>query len=369
MARPISTINALVGDASFVARHDRLPTPADDQTERIATHLAFAEQILGTADHSRFTSAQSAARAELLAVLRAYIAARRFPLPEATSGRLPAFIDREGTRCAVAALVDHAVGAAACERINARFHDAFVADIESELFAILAVDAGLTRTELALIQPTYAYMPPQPPAIVWQADATAAAALASGASDHPVLGLIGFGARWEGRHNEYIGDSIVALDAHVGADSGRRVAYAAEARIGTEMLWFAGEMIGNCSPCSGHRTGILAGVRLDADGSRVPRAWTIPVDAYWYVPWGHEHLHIGAVGGARVRFAGADRALGWTAGLDVVLAHKLQYGDRPTRPTDWHVEVGVERVADLTLVALTVGTASAGRYNAGPRDW
>jgi len=81
MARPISTINALVGDASFVARHDRLPTPADDQTERIATHLAFAEQILGTADHSRFTSAQSAARAELLAVLRAYIAARRFPLP------------------------------------------------------------------------------------------------------------------------------------------------------------------------------------------------------------------------------------------------------------------------------------------------
>jgi hypothetical protein len=128
-------------------------------------------------------------------------------------------------------------------------------------------------------------------------------------------------------------------------------------------------MFGYCSPCRGHRTGILAGVRLDADSSRVPQAWTIPVDAYWYVPWNDKHLHVGVVGGVRVRFASADRALGWTAGLDVVRAHKLRHGDRPMRPTDWHVELGVERVADLTLVALTVGTASAGRYNADGEDW
>jgi len=369
MARPISAINALVGDASFVARHGRLPTAADDQTERIAAHLAFAEQILRAADLSRLTSAQRAARAELLAVLRAYIAARRFPLPEATWGRLPAFVDREGTRCAVAALVDYVAGASACERIDARFHDAFVADIEDDALAMLAANAGLTRAELALIQPTYMQMPPEPPAIVWQADATAKAAVASSASDHPVLGLVGLGVRWEGRHNYYIGDPIIAIDATVGADSAGRVPYAAEARIGTEMLWFAGMMTGNCSPCSGHRTGILAGVRLDADGSRVPQAWTIPFDAYWYAPWNNGHLHIGPVGGLRVRFAGADRALGWTAGLDFVFARKLQYGDRPTRPTDWHVELGVERVADLMFVGLTVGTASAGRYNADSRDW
>jgi hypothetical protein len=46
-ARPISAINALVGDAGFVARHGRLPTAADDQTERIAAHLAFAEHSNG----------------------------------------------------------------------------------------------------------------------------------------------------------------------------------------------------------------------------------------------------------------------------------------------------------------------------------
>jgi hypothetical protein len=112
MARPISAINALVGDASFVGRHGRLPTAADDQAERIEAHLVFAEQILRAADLSRLTAPQRTARAELLAVLRTYIAARRFPLPEATWGRLPAFVDREGTRCAVAALVEHVAGVA-----------------------------------------------------------------------------------------------------------------------------------------------------------------------------------------------------------------------------------------------------------------
>jgi hypothetical protein len=53
--------------------------------------------------------------------------------------------------------------------------------------------------------------------------------------------------------------------------------------------------------------------------------------------------------------------------IDVVLARKLG-GGRSKRPTDWHVQLGIERVADLMFVGLTVGTASAGRYNAEGRD-
>ena len=249
MPHPIATINALIGDASFVARHGRLPTVTDDETERIATHIAFAEQLLHAADVSHLTSSQQAARAELLAELRMYVAARRFPIAEprpelaarakrehtlgarnpstavATRGRLPAFVDREGTRCAVAALVDRAAGPRASERIDARYHHTFAADIDDPALAALAAEAGLTRAELALIQPTYGYVPPLPPSIVYEADLTAEAAVDSAPGDHPVEGLLGLGARWEGQHNEFIGDPIVAVDGSAGLDSSGRVPY------------------------------------------------------------------------------------------------------------------------------------------------
>ncbi|HEY1553270.1 MAG TPA: hypothetical protein VGF94_00480 [Kofleriaceae bacterium] len=366
MPRPIATINPLVGDASFVACHGRLPKPADDQTERIATHLAFAERLLRAV---KVAPSQHAARAELLAELRAYIAARRFPLPEATCGRLPAFVDREGTRCAVAALVDHAAGPRASERIDARYHDAFAADIDDDALAVLAAEAGLTRGELALIQPTYHYMPPPPP-IVYEVDATAEAAADSSPGDHPAAGLLGLGARWEGRHNEWIGDPIVAIDGRLGADSSGRVPYSAEARIGDEALWFAGTLTGICNPCSAHRTGILAGVRVDADGSRVGQAWTIPVDAYWYVPYPSNHgYHLGAVGGVAVRFAGADRGLGWNAGVDLAITRLVDGPASGFSPHDWHVELGANHIADLTFIAITVGTSSPGRYDRDGEDW
>ena len=137
------------------------------------------------------------------------------------------------------------------------------------------------------------------------------------------------------------------------------------------MLWFAGTMIGECNPCNAHRTGILAGVRVDAASSRVPQTWTIPIDAYWYVPWPSNHgLHLGAVGGVDERFAGADRGLGWNAGLDLAITHAI---DSPVvagfHPHDWHVKLVVDHVADLTFVGVTVGTSTAGRYDAVGRDW
>ena len=58
------------------------------------------------------------------------------------------------------------------------------------------------------------------------------------------------------------------------------------------------------------------------------------------------------------------------AGLDFVVPHKLAYGDNPVRlRNDWHVGVGVERIADLTCISLTVGISSPGRYDADFESW
>lgn len=368
MSRPIATINALAGDVSFVLRHGRKPTSADDETERIATHLAFSLAVLRAADVSHLRDSQRRARDELLGMLEAYIDARRFPLGEARGGRLPVFADHEDRRCAVAALVDGAACTRATRRIDQRFHAAFVPEIADLALAPLVEEGGLSPAELALVQPTYAYVPP-PPAIMWQADASGAAAVASGSGDHPAREALDIGVRWNGRHNPYIGDPIVALDGGAGLESGARVPWGASARVGTEMLWFAGGLVGDCSPCSGHRTGVLAGVRVDADASRVPRAWTVPIDAYWYVPWLGRQVHPGVVGGVRVRFAGADRALGWTAGLDFAAPEALGRGAW-VLPHDLHVGLSAVRIADLTFLALTLGMSSQDRYDrAHGRDW
>ena len=368
MPRAIATVNALAGDASFVLRHGRAPLPSDDETERIATHLAFAHAVLCAADVSHLRDSQRRARGELLRMLDAYVEARQFPLAEARSGRLPVFVDGGGSRCAVAALVDGAAGSRATRRIDRRFHAAFVAEIEDPALRMLVEEGGLSQAELALVQPTYHYLPP-PPAIMWQADASGAVAVASGRGDHPARESLDLGVRWNGRHNEYIGDPIVALDADAGLESGARVPWGASARVGTEMLWFAGGLVGDCSPCNDHRTGVLAGVRVDADASRVPRAWTIPVDAYWYVPWLGRDVHPGIIGGVRVKFAGADRAVGWTAGLDFAAPDALGGGGRAA-PHNLHFGLAVVRVADLTFVAFTAGMSSQDRYDrAHGDDW
>jgi hypothetical protein len=370
MPPPIATINAVAGDVSFLLRHGRRPTATDDETERIATHLAFAQVVLRAAAVSHLRDSQRRARSELLGMLDAYVDARRFPFGEARDGRLPAFVDHEARRCAVAALVDGALGTCATERIDRRFHADFVPEISDPALATLVEEGGLSRAELALIQPAYTndYLPP-PPAIMWQADASGAAAVASGApSDHPVRETLDIGVRWHGAHNYYIGDPIVALDAGAGLESGQRVPWGASARVGTEMLWWPGELVDDCSPCLTHRTGILAGVRVDADGSRVPRAWTVPVDAWWYVSWLGRHVHPGVTGGARVRFAGADRALGWTAGLDFSAPGALGRG-AAWLPRNLHIGLATTRIADLTFVALTIGMSSQDRYDRHGHDW
>src|SRR5262245_54922162 len=97
---PPTTVNAVIGDVSFVAAFGRVPTAADDADLRVATHLAYVEQLL----RARRGSPE---RARLLDVLHAYRLAGRFPHGEVPSATRPVFIDRAtGARCAVGALVE-----------------------------------------------------------------------------------------------------------------------------------------------------------------------------------------------------------------------------------------------------------------------
>jgi hypothetical protein len=364
MTTPFETINPVIGDLSFVARHGRAPTAGDDATERVATHLAFAEGVLRSADVSHLTPGLRSKRAELLDELSAYVRARRFPLPEATRGRLPAFVDACGVRCAVAALVEHDWGEAAVRALDDAFHAAFVSQIDAPEFDTWIATSGLTRAELALVQPTYA-LPPQPVQTIVATTLETAAATGNGHTDMPTRGLAELGLRWEPGHFGYFADPIVALDGAIGVDSSLRTAYAVSARIGLEDLWDPGNLLNMCAHgCHAQRWGALAGIQLDGEGARIPFAWTIPLDGYYYVGHFGNHGHVGLLGGVRFRVAGADRAVGWSGGLDFVT--NAFGGVSPFAPHDLHIGVGVERVSDVVFVGLTLAIASMDRYG---NDW
>src|SRR3982751_5758887 len=101
MTRSIGSINARIGDLSFLARYGRAPAATDDSTVRVATHVGFAQRLLRSAGVKHLPTVQRARRAALLDVLADYVDEQRFPAAECTTGFAPAFVDREGCRCAV----------------------------------------------------------------------------------------------------------------------------------------------------------------------------------------------------------------------------------------------------------------------------
>ncbi len=353
---PIATINPIIGDLSFVVRYGRAPTAADDPVERVATHLAFAERILRAHDVSSLSPELRASRSRLLDRLAAYARARRFPRGESAVGRLPTWQDDAGTRCAVADMVDSAAGPDTVRALDARFHNAFVAQFDDPAFDAFVASSGLTRAELAIVQPTYGPdwgRPDPPPALQLSLAGTIAVGVATDAAhaDTPVLALVDGGAWWTpGRAGDHVADPVVAFDGRVGWASGDHVPYALSAQIGAERE-------------AHYLTGIVAGLRVDADGDRIPRALTIPIDAYAYLPKVRHAPRIGLTGGPRFAIAGADRGLGWSVGVDFVARNLLWEGTARLvqEPDNLHVKIGVEHVADVTFVALTVGMASRDR--------
>ena len=91
--------------AAVVARS----APADPEVLRLRRHFAIVERELLARDVSQLAPAQRDARARHIARLRAY--ARRGVFPKNTDFPdrfVPYFVDRVGTRCAMAHLIEEA---------------------------------------------------------------------------------------------------------------------------------------------------------------------------------------------------------------------------------------------------------------------
>lgn len=153
-AEALEPVNAVVGDAGFVAAYGRLPTAEDAEVTRIQAHLLHVIAQLRGATTS-FSGAPLAERERLLTVLEGYAAAGRFPHNHVVAGRRPVFIDELGNVCAVGALVDNATGRAAAEAIAAAHRYDYVLDMDEPALAVWAAEHGFTLRELAMIQPSY----------------------------------------------------------------------------------------------------------------------------------------------------------------------------------------------------------------------
>jgi len=127
------------------------------ETARVRTHLATVEAELRTKDVSALTPAQRQARVRNLDVLHEYWVHAVFPVNTDFPGRrVPYFVDRYGTRCAMAYLIEQAGRGDLVARIAATHNNAYVHDLQDdpELSAWLRTN-GLTAAEAARIQPSY----------------------------------------------------------------------------------------------------------------------------------------------------------------------------------------------------------------------
>src|SRR5205085_4971519 len=119
-------------------------------------HLLCAELELRAADTRALPGAWRQARQRTLDRLRDYRRRREFPHNSgAAKAYSPCFIDDEGRQCAVAYLM-HASGAAEAALGVARVANyARLPDMRSDALDTWAAASGLTRAELARIQPAY----------------------------------------------------------------------------------------------------------------------------------------------------------------------------------------------------------------------
>lgn len=148
-------VNALVGNASYVAAFGQEPTVGTDDQTRIRTHLAYAERQLRQRTPAGLSPALARRRTHLLDLLHQYWTAGVFPRNFDYAERRPCFIDRDGRLCAVGYLVAQTAGRPVAEAINRAHQYDRIADMRAPELGRWVAASGLSKAECALIQPTY----------------------------------------------------------------------------------------------------------------------------------------------------------------------------------------------------------------------
>ncbi|MBT8494352.1 MAG: hypothetical protein KJO07_14955 [Deltaproteobacteria bacterium] len=148
-------INAVVGDRSWSQLRGTAPKAAGD-SERIAVHLEWVESRLRERTPLGLDPQQRQRRARLLAELEDYRRAGRFPTrSDRARGRLPVWVDDQGTHCAVAHLVAASGDQDTVAEVQRKHRFDLVKDMKSMRLGAWAETHGFEVVELAMIQPTY----------------------------------------------------------------------------------------------------------------------------------------------------------------------------------------------------------------------
>lgn len=155
-----NSVNEVLGDISFIQKFGVEPEATTKEKLRLTTHLEYVEYKLRSADVTHLSTYLKTKRLQLLDYLKEYIEAESYPknyhFPER---RQSVFIDKNGNICAVGYLVERSVGRPIAEKINSKHKFSSIFDIEGSEFEQWVTESGLTKKELAMIQPAY---PPTP---------------------------------------------------------------------------------------------------------------------------------------------------------------------------------------------------------------
>ncbi|NRA13120.1 MAG: hypothetical protein HRT57_14315 [Crocinitomicaceae bacterium] len=151
-----TTINAVLGDQSFIEKYGFNPDISTDDNLRIRVHLEYVENRLREVSTDHLSSHARKNREELLDVLHHYWNASTFPKPSVVyEGRKPCFIDYEGNICAVGYLIEMKSGRHITEQINKSHKFEYLLNMDNPIIDIWAKENGFSLKELAMIQPTY----------------------------------------------------------------------------------------------------------------------------------------------------------------------------------------------------------------------
>ncbi len=154
----LDAVNFLIGDLSFVAKYGTLPDKEVDEKLRISVHLEFVENLLREKASGHLSPLQRKARWQNIDRLQEYrrngIFPRNYDYP---SRRKPCFIDKYGRICAVGHLIEKTVNRKFAEEHNARFQYQTIFEMQSVELEGWISQSGLSRDELAMIQPTYGF--------------------------------------------------------------------------------------------------------------------------------------------------------------------------------------------------------------------
>lgn len=124
---------------------------------RVRAHLERVERELRARAPAGLDAAQAENRAVIIQDLHRYIHEEKYPTNRISQEMTPIFIDEDGARCAVAALLEASGHHTLVERIARSKNLAYVEELEGdpELQAWLT-ENGVTLLEAARIQPSYA---------------------------------------------------------------------------------------------------------------------------------------------------------------------------------------------------------------------